>query len=156
MKKTSTVRVNGTMIFKGHKLTIGLDLGDRWSFYCVLDEAGPRGAQQPRGHAGGTRFALLHAGEGARQGHGYRGVRPEPTRARTPSDVAALADLVPRVGDGPAQKLHDGSNENTNGLLRQYLPRTRICPATPVGPGRDRSASESTATKDVGISNSGG
>jgi len=27
------------MIFKGHKLTIGLDLGDRWSNYCVLDEA---------------------------------------------------------------------------------------------------------------------
>jgi transposase len=40
MKKTSTVRVNANMIFKGHKLTIGLDLGDRWSFYCVLDEAG--------------------------------------------------------------------------------------------------------------------
>src|ERR1700739_4790238 len=40
MKKISTVRVNGNMIFKGHKLTIGLDLGDRWSFYCVLDEAG--------------------------------------------------------------------------------------------------------------------
>src|ERR1700746_2153321 len=40
MKKTSTVRVNGNMIFKGHKLTIGVDLGDRWSCYCVLDEAG--------------------------------------------------------------------------------------------------------------------
>jgi hypothetical protein len=40
MKKTSTVRVNGNMIFKGHKLTIGLDLGDRWPCYCVLDEAG--------------------------------------------------------------------------------------------------------------------
>src|ERR1017187_10271899 len=40
MKKTSTVQVNGNMIFKGHQLTIGLDLGDRWSFYCVLDEAG--------------------------------------------------------------------------------------------------------------------
>ena len=40
MKKTSTVRVNGNMIFKGHKLTIGMDLGDRWSCYCVLDEAG--------------------------------------------------------------------------------------------------------------------
>ena len=25
MKKTSTIRVNGNMIFKGHKLTIGLD-----------------------------------------------------------------------------------------------------------------------------------
>src|SRR5271156_1385612 len=40
MKKTNTVRVNGSMIFKGHKLTIGVDLGDRWSCYCVLDEAG--------------------------------------------------------------------------------------------------------------------
>ena len=40
MKKTSTVRVNGNTIFKGHKLTIGLDLGDQWSCYCVLDEAG--------------------------------------------------------------------------------------------------------------------
>ena len=40
MKKTSTVQVNGNTIFKGHKLTIGLDLGDHWSCYCVLDEAG--------------------------------------------------------------------------------------------------------------------
>jgi transposase len=40
MKKTSTVRVNGNMIFKGQKLTLGLDLGDHWLCYCVLDEAG--------------------------------------------------------------------------------------------------------------------
>ena len=40
MKKTSTVRVNGNMIFKGHKLTLGLDLGDHSSCYCVLDETG--------------------------------------------------------------------------------------------------------------------
>jgi hypothetical protein len=40
MKKISTVRANGNMIFKGHKLTIGVDLGDRWSCECVLDEAG--------------------------------------------------------------------------------------------------------------------
>jgi hypothetical protein len=40
MKKISTVRVKGNMIFKGHQLTIGLDLGDRGSCYCVLDEAG--------------------------------------------------------------------------------------------------------------------
>jgi hypothetical protein len=30
MKKISTVRVSGNMIFKEHKLT-GVDLGDRWS-----------------------------------------------------------------------------------------------------------------------------
>jgi hypothetical protein len=29
MKKARTVLVNGNMIFKGHKLTIGLDLGDQ-------------------------------------------------------------------------------------------------------------------------------
>lgn len=40
MKKISTVQVFGNEILKGQKLTIGLDLGDRWSFYCVLDEAG--------------------------------------------------------------------------------------------------------------------
>ena len=40
MKKISTVQVFGNEILKEQKLTIGLDLGDRWSFYCVLDEAG--------------------------------------------------------------------------------------------------------------------
>src|ERR1700690_865684 len=40
MKKISTMQVFSNEIFKEQKLTIGLDLGDRWSFYCVLDEAG--------------------------------------------------------------------------------------------------------------------
>src|ERR1700685_112404 len=40
MKKISTVQVLGNEILKEQKLTIGVDLGDRWSFYCVLDEAG--------------------------------------------------------------------------------------------------------------------
>src|SRR5437879_13339818 len=40
MKKISTVQVFGNEVFAEQKLTIGVDLGDRWSFYCVLDEAG--------------------------------------------------------------------------------------------------------------------
>ena len=40
MKKTITVRAFQSEILEGQKLTIGLDLGDRWSFYCVMDEAG--------------------------------------------------------------------------------------------------------------------
>ena len=40
MKKISTVQAYGNEILKEQKLTIGVDLGDRWSFYCVLDEAG--------------------------------------------------------------------------------------------------------------------
>ena len=39
MKKISTVQVFGNEIFKKQKLTIGVDLGDRWSFYCVLDKS---------------------------------------------------------------------------------------------------------------------
>jgi hypothetical protein len=38
MKQISTVQVFGNEIVKKQKLTIGVDLGDRWSFYCVLEE----------------------------------------------------------------------------------------------------------------------
>jgi len=40
MKKNSTVTTKRNKIFKQPKLTIGLDLGDRSSHYCILDEAG--------------------------------------------------------------------------------------------------------------------
>jgi transposase len=40
MKEISIMRANGNDIFKGQLLTIGVDLGDRSSAYCILDEAG--------------------------------------------------------------------------------------------------------------------
>jgi transposase len=40
MKKISTVGTQQSKNFREQKLTIGLDLGDRTSWYCVLDEAG--------------------------------------------------------------------------------------------------------------------
>ena len=40
MKDISTMQAFSNEILKEQKLTIGVDLGDRWSFYCVLDEAG--------------------------------------------------------------------------------------------------------------------
>ena len=39
MQKISTMQTNGKSIFQG-QLTIELDLGDRSSAYCVLNEAG--------------------------------------------------------------------------------------------------------------------
>jgi len=39
MQKISAMRTSGKSIFNG-QLTIGLDLGDRSSAYCVLNEAG--------------------------------------------------------------------------------------------------------------------
>ena len=40
MKKVSTVGAKQSKNISQQKLTIGLDLGDRNSWYCVLDEAG--------------------------------------------------------------------------------------------------------------------
>ena len=40
MKKISTVAAKQSKKFSQPKLTIGLDLGDRSSWYCVLDEQG--------------------------------------------------------------------------------------------------------------------
>jgi len=40
MKKVSTAAAKQIRNFSGQKLTIGLALGDRSSWYCILDEAG--------------------------------------------------------------------------------------------------------------------
>jgi len=40
MKKNSTVAAGPKQILKQARLTIGLDLGDRASYYCILDAAG--------------------------------------------------------------------------------------------------------------------
>src|SRR5215467_13322258 len=69
MQKSSTVRRTANKIFKGRQLTIGMDLGDRWSFYCVLDESGkvileeklattPEAMKQTFARIGRSRIAL--------------------------------------------------------------------------------------------------
>jgi hypothetical protein len=40
MQKISTMRARGSKTLNGRQLTIGLDLGDRSSCYCVLNEGG--------------------------------------------------------------------------------------------------------------------
>src|SRR5262249_18289675 len=68
MRKISTMRANGKIIFKG-QLTVGLDLGDRSSSYCVLNAAGeitleqklpttPEGIQQTFGKMPRCRLAM--------------------------------------------------------------------------------------------------
>jgi len=70
MKKTSTVQVFKSEIFKEQKLTIGLDLGDRWSFYCVLDEAGQVLLEQKL--ATTPEAALVNAARGLVKSSGQR------------------------------------------------------------------------------------
>ena len=40
IQKISIMRARGSKTFNGRQLTIGLDLGDRSSCYCVLNEGG--------------------------------------------------------------------------------------------------------------------
>src|SRR5579864_8849299 len=40
MRKTSTAARKGKKFLNHEELTIGLDLGDRFAYYCVLDQAG--------------------------------------------------------------------------------------------------------------------
>ena len=60
MKKVSTVATKQIRNFSEQKLTIGLDLGDRSSWYCVLDEAGEvlleRNWANSDGHEGGIQL----------------------------------------------------------------------------------------------------
>ncbi len=69
MKKISTAGARQTRNFREQKLTIGLDLGDRSSWYCVLDEAGevvleqklgttPKAMKEVFGKVPGSRIAL--------------------------------------------------------------------------------------------------
>src|SRR5271169_6353535 len=69
MKKISTVAIEGMQIFKENQLTIGLDLGDRTSYCCILDEAGqvileqelpttPKGFEQVFGKIPRSRVAM--------------------------------------------------------------------------------------------------
>ena len=69
MKKVSTVAGKQSRNFCEQKLTIGFDLGDRSSWYCVLDEAGrvlleqkvsttPKAMQEVFGGMRGSRIAL--------------------------------------------------------------------------------------------------
>ncbi len=49
MKKVSTEAAKQSRKFSEQKLTVGLDLGDRSSWYCVLDEAGAMVLEQKLG-----------------------------------------------------------------------------------------------------------
>ena len=69
MKKISTVAIERIQIFKENQRTIGLDLGDRTSHYCILNEAGeviwesklpttPKGIEEVFGRIPRSRIAL--------------------------------------------------------------------------------------------------
>ena len=117
MKKISTVAIEKIQIFKGKQLTIGVDLGDRTSHYCVLNEAGevivastlattPKGMEEVFSRIPRSRIALetgTHSPWVSRQ---LKGVGPlisltfvltldDPQRFRRSRDVGCFLGLRP-------------------------------------------------------------
>jgi len=72
MKKGSTVATRQSRNCSEQKLTIGLDLGDRSSGYCGLDESGPgtTGAACEHDRQGSARRVWRNAGQPCRAGNG--------------------------------------------------------------------------------------
>ena len=72
MKKVSTVAAKPSRKISQQKLTIGLDLGDRNSWYCVLDEAGQStaGAEGEHDSEGDARGVRHDAAQPDRAGDG--------------------------------------------------------------------------------------
>ena len=65
MKKVSIAATKQSRNISQQKLTIGLDLGDRNSWYCVLDEAGQiQLEQRVRTHAKALQEAFTAIGGG--------------------------------------------------------------------------------------------
>ena len=72
MKKISTAAVKQSRNISEQKLTIGLDLGDRSSWYCVLDEGGRNCAGAEAGHDSESDEGSVrrHAAQPDRAGNG--------------------------------------------------------------------------------------
>ena len=120
-----------------------------------------------------SRFVMLIKGTQQRYRDGRR--RAKQARAQTPCSSAARSLTWDRGHEmakrksftvdtnvkvyfcDPLSPWQRGSNENTNGLLRQYFPKkTLTCPVLLSSPSQqDRPASQSTPARDLGLSNSG-
>jgi hypothetical protein len=77
MKKVSTVVTKQSRNISRQTLTIGLDLGDRNSWYCVLDEAGTiQLEQRVRTTAKAVKLRVFRAVRVLRKQLNHHGIRP--------------------------------------------------------------------------------
>ncbi len=134
MKKTITVQAFKSEIFKEQKLTIGLDLGDRWSFYCVLDEAGQVILEQK----------LATTREAMKQTFGKipRSLIALETGTHSPWVSRLLAELGHEVIVAHAQKVQLITKSNRKDDRHDARTLARLARIDPVllGPVRHRSA----------------
>ena len=125
MKKISTVAVKQNRNFSEQKLTIGFDLGDRSSWYCVLDEAGKRAVRatsehDSEGNEGSVRrdAALSHrAGNGDALALGKSSIE----RVGPRSDRGACAERALDWGEPEERRSHGCTDTGAAGQDRSAV-----------------------------------
>src|ERR1700685_2075972 len=134
MKKISTVQVWGNEILHEQKQTIGVDLGDRWSFYWVLDEAGKIILEQK----------VATTPEAMKQACGKipRGLIALETGTHAPWASRLLTELGQEVLVAHAQKVERITKSNRKDDRRDARTLARLARMDPelLGPVRHRSA----------------
>jgi len=134
MKKIITMQAFSNEIVKEQKLTIGLDLGDRWSFYCVLDEAGKIILEQK----------VATTPEGMKQTFGKipRSLIALETGTHSPWVSRLLTELGHEVIVAHAQKVQLITKSNRKDDRHDARTRARLARIDPelLGPVRHRSA----------------
>ena len=101
MKKVSTVAANESRNISPQKLTIGLDLGDRKSWYCVVDEAGQIQVERRVRTTARELREVFGGMPRSRIAHNYLGQAGVAAYAATKGGVVSMArsiaaDLAPR------------------------------------------------------------
>src|ERR1700746_3451769 len=134
MKKISTMQAFSNEILKEQELTIGVDLGDRWSFYCVLDEAGKIILEQK---VATTPEAMKQTFEKI-----PRSLIALETGTHSPWISRLLRELGHEVLVAHAQKVQLISKSNRKDDRHDARTRARMARSTPdlLGPLRHRSA----------------
>src|SRR5579864_2097176 len=140
MTKSITVAARQTREFAEKKYTVGLDLGDRWSWYCVLDEHGE----------GGVRTQTEYNAEGPERG--VRGDAAQPSGAGDGDAFSVGKPVNERVG----ARSNRGAGEQ--GAFDRRKPEERRSAgrayAGAAGARRSRTAGTDTTSQCPGASGS--
>lgn len=119
MKKVSTTLAKQSRKNSQQKLTIGLDLGDRSSHYCVLDESGgivaeSKTATSPKGDGGRVRRNGAEP-DRARNGNAFTVGQPAAEPAWARSDRGAYSQRTADRGEPEERRSPGYANRGSPG-----------------------------------------
>src|SRR5260370_861929 len=142
MKKVSTAVAKASKNVSQQNLTIGLDLGDRSSWYCLLDEVGevlleqklgttPKAMREVFGSMPRCRIALVNTARGLAKSYGerlrgcnVRNMNPEKAEGLSPELQTALEPLLAGI-ESLSERIGE-CNERIEKLAQDSYPQVAL------------------------------